>query len=195
MKILGEDSPVIDFTKLNGNTLSSNVLLAIKKSGKAVEIIISASNSDSMILNTISLIGNILITIDPNSISNDVEDFNFSVAFGITTKDIFINDVKVPVNSLIIAPAAKGSFGFDMTLMFKEEQLQAAGIKGDNIKLFYVDDNGAIINMGMVKYNTDGSISITINHSSYYYISGMPIETEAESNPKTSVSFSITTAL
>ncbi|MCL2051473.1 MAG: hypothetical protein FWG91_07090 [Lachnospiraceae bacterium] len=76
----------------------------------------------------------------------------------------------------MIAPKAIGEFGFEISFDILLEKIEQAGINGDSFTLFYVSDDGRISDYGKLKSNDNGSVTVTINHASYYILMGEIVE-------------------
>jgi hypothetical protein len=115
--------------------------------------------------------GSRTISIDPAKISPipaDSVDLNIHVQ--ITSRG---NQAPgIPANSIVILPRAEpGEFGFELSFEITEEELDDAGLNGDNISLFYIDKNSNVTDYGKIKRNRDGSVTVTISHASSYMLS------------------------
>lgn len=111
------------------------------------------------------------LEIDPASITDNARAIDLSMEVSLFDKATQINDtVKVPANSIVINPAASGEFGFAIKITIPAQMIKDAGLSGNNLKLYYIDDNGNITDLGKVKLNKDGSASIEIDHASQYVL-------------------------
>ena len=159
-EILKGENPVLDLTDLDGSVLSEDLLKAIADSGKDVEVKLDSGYS---------------YIINADSVDKEaVKAFDLDISVDLVGKAAVLDSfdgVKVPGNSIVIAPNFAGEFGFEVTFTFTAEQLKESGVNGNNISLFYVDDNGKVTDMGKVKLNADGSVEITVSHASYYVLS------------------------
>jgi hypothetical protein len=183
------DNPVIDLSETDERTvISAEMLQEIKASGKDVTVILDNGYS---------------FVIKADSITDNAKDFCLNISVEIIDKAQEINGVKFPANSLVITPNFNGAFGFEIVLTVTAEQLAQAGLNGNNVKLFYVDDNNNVTEKGKIKRNADGSVEITLDHASYYVLSDeTPIKTgeptnngSVDGNPSTGVVIGFTTAL
>jgi len=112
---------------------------------------------------------------DPDAVK-DV-DLNFGI-IPVTSGTQFRNDdtntkVTVPANSIVIAPPTHGSYGFEVSFIISETELKAMGLKGNNIKLYYLDEFGIPRQLGnnsKLERNSDGSVTITISGASIYIL-------------------------
>ncbi|MCL2020365.1 MAG: hypothetical protein FWG70_11525 [Oscillospiraceae bacterium] len=153
--------PVIDLSETDKTVISSDMLQAIADSGKDVEVVLDSGFT---------------FTILSDSISPDAQEFNLNIEIYLTERATEIDSVKIPANSIVINPNFRGSFGFEVTISFSAERLKQKGVNGNNVKLFHVDHEGRITDLGKLRLNADGSIEITISHASYYIIAENPPE-------------------
>jgi len=115
------------------------------------------------------------MTIDPASITDDAKSVDLNMDIILTSQATQVGNLKIPANSIAIIPNTHGSFGFDIAITFTAAQLTNARINGNNITLFYINENGKAVDMDKARLNDDGSIIIVINHASYYILSeGVP---------------------
>ncbi|MCL2077614.1 MAG: chitobiase/beta-hexosaminidase C-terminal domain-containing protein [Oscillospiraceae bacterium] len=171
LDILAQDNPVIDLSEIDGTVISADMLQEIADSGKDV---------------TVKLENGFEFTILADSITPDAGAFDLNVSVDLTKQATTIEGVKIPANAIVINPNVVGEFGFDMKFTLTAEQLNAAGINGNNVKLFHIDHDGVVVDMGKVKLNADGSIEFTISHASYYVLAETaPEGTTTENNPGT----------
>jgi hypothetical protein len=118
------------------------------------------------------------IRINPESITEDAVAIDLNVDVIITNQatDITIvteegtREVRVPANAIVIDPAAHGNFGFTLEIDISAEELADSGLRGDNVRLFYIGDDGSVTEMGRVRRNADGSITILIDSASRYVL-------------------------
>jgi|GEM_PF-2104356 len=188
IEALETENPVIDLSETNNTIITAEMLQAIAASGKDVTVILESGFEFTILADSIS----------PNAIAIDL---NFDIY--LTSHAENIDGVKIPENSIIITPNFSGEFGFEIKFNFTSEQLEEAGIDADNVKLFHVDHDGKVTDMGKVKLNADGSVEFIISHASYYVLAeeapeGMetiPAGNERtasdETNPHTAVTISL----
>jgi hypothetical protein len=155
-QILKQDNPVLDLSQLDSTVLSAEDLQAIKASGKDVTIILESGFT---------------FVIKANSIQPWAKDFDLNIAVELTSRATEIDGVKIPANAIVINPNFSGEFGFEIAFTFTAEQLAAAGINGNNVKLFHIDHDGNVTDMGRARLNADGSVEIVISHASFYVLS------------------------
>lgn len=154
-EILQSDTPVINLTEVFGTVISANMLKAIADNGVDVEVIMDNGYSFTLIA---------------DSISDGAADFDFNIDIFFTDADDEIEGVNIPANSIVIAPNFSGEFGFEVKLTFSLEQLLEAGLDGENIRLFHVDYNNNITDLGTATQMPDGSVEFTIDRASYYVL-------------------------
>jgi hypothetical protein len=155
-EILKQDNPIIDLSQLDGMVIIAEDLQRIKASGKDVTVILENGFSFKIIA---------------NSISNEAKAFDLNIVVELTSRATEIDGVKIPVNAIIITPNFSGEFGFEIAFTFTAEQLTAAGINGNNVKLFHIDHDRNVTDMGRARLNADGSVEIVISHASFYVLS------------------------
>jgi len=172
--ILEEDAPVINLSEVSGTKISAELLQAIAESGKDVEVVLESGFSFTILADSI----------DPDAVTA----FDLDIAIELTSRATVIDDVKIPANSLVISPNVVGDFGFDIQFTFTAAQLADAGIRGNNIRLFHIDHDGTVTDMGRVRLLSDGSIEFTISHASYYVLSAEDlVALNDDNNPDTGV--------
>jgi len=112
------------------------------------------------------------ISIDPASITDNAQAINLNIDFAITSAG---NQVAgIPANSIALFPSASGDFGFEINIHITADQLAQAGLKGNNVKLFYVSGD-TIRDMGKARLNADGSVTVVIDSASHYILSDQDI--------------------
>jgi len=112
----------------------------------------------------------LVITIDGSTVTGEIGDIDLNIDIFITKQATTVNGTNVPANSIVINPAAHGTFGFELSFELTAGQLSEAGLNGDNVRLYYVDADGNITERGRVKRNADGSVTITIDGASFYFL-------------------------
>ncbi|MCL2078203.1 MAG: S8 family serine peptidase [Oscillospiraceae bacterium] len=152
---LEADNPVIDLKETDSTIISADMLQAIAESGKDVDFILD---------------NGFKFTILSDSISPDAGAFDLNIDIYLTNQAESIDGVKISANSIIVNPNFTGEFGFEIRFEFTAAQLKEKGINGNNVKLFHVDHDRKITDMGKVKLNADGSVEFTISHASYYIL-------------------------
>lgn len=111
------------------------------------------------------------LEIDPASITDSAREIDLSMEVSLYSKAAQVSDtVKVPANSIVINPTASGEFGFTISITIPAQMLKDAGLNGNNVKLYYIDDNGNVTDLGKAKLNSDGSVSFPISHASQYVL-------------------------
>jgi hypothetical protein len=116
-----------------------------------------------------------------------------NIEINLTSRAEVIDGVNIPANSIVINPNFSGEFGFEIQFTFTAEQLAEKGIDGNNVKLFHVDYDGNITDLGRLRLNADGSVEFTISHASYYILAEeAPTAPENDGNPTTIVTISFT---
>jgi len=169
--------PIIDLRELGETGISAAALQLIAESGRDVTVILP---------------NGMTYTIIASSILPGAPAFDLNIEVIMTGNATAFNGIRVPANSIVINPNFSGLFGFSIEFSFTAEELRAAGINGNNVKLWYVDHDGNVTDTGKVKLNADGSISFTIDRASFYVLSETaPIPT-ADRNPATAVVISFT---
>ncbi|MDR1754518.1 MAG: hypothetical protein LBR74_06375 [Eubacterium sp.] len=80
--------------------------------------------------------------------------------------------IQVPEGSLRIVPTMKGDFGMDFNLTFPESHFKDLGDDINGMKLIYVNAKTLETKeiFEFIPFNEDGSITVTINKASYYYL-------------------------
>jgi hypothetical protein len=135
---------------MNGHaSLPNGILFAARESG--VILVIKKDNG-------------LVITIAPESITDAARTIDITIDITATTA----GDSVLSENGVVITPAAHGQFGFEISFNITAAQLKAAGLNGNNVELLHFDDDGAVTEAGFVKLNSDGSLTITISHASFY---------------------------
>jgi len=157
-QILDQKIPVIDLSKVEGSKLTEDILQSIKEVGVDVEVILSDG---------------VKYKIVADSITEYAAEFDLDVAVELIDKAINVGDsdnAKIPGNSILLTPNFSGEFGFEIQFTVSSAQLAEKGLNGNNVKLFYIDYEGKVTDMGKVKLNLDGSVSIAISHASRYIL-------------------------
>ena len=108
------------------------------------------------------------IEIDPSLIET-VKEIDLTMDITVTDDETDVDDVTVPANAIIIAPAQSGDFG--MTVKVTIPAASVEGLDTDNLKLYYISDDGEVeLIDSNVKVNADGSVSVSISHASKYVV-------------------------
>jgi len=158
--ILTDPTPTITIQPGQGTIISQNSLQALKEN----DVPLTVNHPSGAVL-----------TIDPASITDDAKAIDLNMGIVLTSQATEIvtetGIVKVPANSIAIIPNTHGSFGFDVSITFTAAQLVAAGVNGNSVRLFYINEAGEAIDMGRARLNPDGSVTVVINHASFYILS------------------------
>ncbi len=116
------------------------------------------------------------IEIDP-SLIEEVKEIDLTMNITVADKETDVDDVTVPANAIVIAPAQKGEFG--MTVKVTIPAASVEGLDTDNLKLYYISDDGKVeLVDSNVAINADGSVSVSISHASQYVITDEELETD-----------------
>jgi hypothetical protein len=150
------EPPVIDLSDMDGTVISGEGLQAIRENGEDVTVVLESGFTYIIIA---------------DSITEEAQSFNLAIEITIADRAVEIDGVKVPANSVVISPEMSGSFGFEILFTFTAAQLSDAGVRGNNVRLFYVDDYGNVHDYGRTKLNDDGSIEFTMSRASFYVLS------------------------
>ena len=120
-----------------------------------------------------------------NFTSKEVAD-SLNIKSGTTDNPVKIDGVSLPDNHIVISSSIHGELGFDYPIEITLEQIHSAGLDSGNLKLFYIDDDGKIIEIhNAVTVNADGSVTVTISHFSNYVLSEVaPISGEIPIPPE-----------
>ena len=116
---------------------------------------------------------NCSVTIDPAKITSVKADLDLSMAITASTAATTVSSVAVPANSIVIAPAAKGEFGVELSITISKETLK--GIDLSKAKMYYISDDGKVQELSDLTVNADGSITVKISHASKYVLSATPL--------------------
>lgn len=118
------------------------------------------------------------IEIDP-SLIEEVKEIDLTMVITVAEDETDVDDVTVPANAIVIAPAQKGEFG--MTVKVTIPAASVEGLDTDNLKLYYISDDGKVeLIDSNVAVNADGSVSVSISHASKYVITDEDLEVAAE---------------
>ena len=116
------------------------------------------------------------IEIDP-SLIEEVKEIDLTMNITVADKETDVDDVTVPANAIVIAPAQKGEFG--MTVKVTIPAASVEGLDTENLKLYYISDDGKVeLVDSNVAINADGSVSVSISHASQYVITDEELETD-----------------
>lgn len=177
-EIAKADAPVVHI-KDDKAVVKADAITALQAAGKTITFQASSYS----------------LTIDPASITAIAAELDLSFGIKATTEATKVGDVAVPANAIVIAPASKGDFHLSVTLTIPKAALGT--VDTAKAKLFYIADDGSVKDMGGVKVNADGSVSVTISHASQYVIaeslavSADDTSKEVTSNPKTGSSTAV----
>jgi len=109
-----------------------------------------------------------VIMIDPTRITADARETNLHIDIEVVSTGN--NEFGVPANSIVILPADKGEFGFEISFIISAEELEEAGLKGASARLWHIDDKGNMVEDGRIERNADGSVTVGITRASFYVI-------------------------
>lgn len=141
----------------DGASLSKNAVEAVKASGKALEVKTESAT----------------IKVSADELKNVDSSIDLGMGVDKATDALTVGKVSVPKNSVLIQPAAKGDFGFKVSV----EVEVPAGLDAEKAKLYYVDGNNVTeVKDGLTVEN--GKATITISHASYYIISDGEVKGE-----------------
>lgn len=154
--LLVQEDPVIELSDVDGTVITEDTLQAIAESGNDVEVVLEDGFS---------------FTILADSITTDARAFDLDIDISLTSEATDIDGVNIPANAIVISPNFSGEFGFGIRFTFTADQLTAAGVDGNNVRLFHVDSNGVVTDLGRASLNPDGSVSFIIDSASYYVLS------------------------
>ncbi|MCL2627856.1 MAG: hypothetical protein FWD44_04065 [Oscillospiraceae bacterium] len=119
----------------------------------------------------IALPSGLTITINPASITANAKATDLNIAVNAVSTATAVNGASVPANSIVIAPTATGEFGFTIEFTISAAELTAAGLKADEVKLYYINANGQVrSDVGEVAVNSDGSATVKIKQASRYVL-------------------------
>ncbi|MCL2634654.1 MAG: hypothetical protein FWD34_09105 [Oscillospiraceae bacterium] len=170
---------IAELLKEGGTVVSAELLQVIKENGEDITVVLE---------------NGMTFTIIADSITADAKAFDLNIEIELLSKAEEVQGVKLPANSMVISPNFVGAFGFEIEFKFTAAQLAAAGVKGNNLKLWYVDYFGQVTDSGKLKINSDGSVEFKINSASYYVLSEeAPISRVlvVEENPGTGISIAV----
>ncbi|MDR2547790.1 MAG: hypothetical protein LBC96_09895 [Lachnospiraceae bacterium] len=165
---LEEERPLLVLEAGDSTIISAESLQAIRESGKILQI---------------QLANGLILTIDPASITDNAVSIDLHIDIRTVSRARSIDSVNFPANSIIITPLAHGIFGFAVSFDITAEQLAAMGLQGENLNLFHISDDATVTDLGIIKLNSDGSVTITIDHASYYILAEITEETPADPLP------------
>jgi|GEM_PF-1975126 len=151
---LGQENPRVELSTGDSTVISDTSLQAIGDSGRELDIVLPCGREV-----TISNVGD-----NPRSIDLD---------FGVRMLDTGtrINNVQFPANTIVIEPTVTGEFGFMLSLTISEAELHAAGLRGNNFRLFHIRADGSRTELNRVQRNADGSVTISMSRASVYVLS------------------------
>jgi hypothetical protein len=106
----------------------------------------------------------------PNSMTEEEVDKSINIEVG-ASENYVIDSVIMPANRVFVTSTIHGDFGFDYSFDVTAEQLNTAGLNSNEVKLFYVADDRNISEIAnAIKANSDGSLTVTINHFSTFVL-------------------------
>lgn len=156
--VIADDEPYVALTEDTGTAISEKAIAAIKESTTPVKI---------------ELPSGLVLSIDPATITEDVQELDLNIDVTATTDEMTTTEgIVIPANSIYIAPAAHGDFGLAVSFVKTKEELAAAGIDStEGLKLWYIADDGTVSNKGTLTKGEDGSVTVTISSASSYALS------------------------
>lgn len=118
------------------------------------------------------------IEIDP-ALIDEVKEIDLTMNITVADKATKVDNVAVPANAIVIAPAQKGEFGMTVKVTVPADTVK--GLDTDNLKLYYISDDGKVeLVESNITVNADGSVSVFISHASQYVITDEELEVTAE---------------
>jgi hypothetical protein len=157
------------YTALVENNRRGQLYYMPQHDGKLTETMIEEIMANDELVRIMLECGRI-VSIDPETITEAVRSLDLNVAVEIT--DPRNKGQGIPDNSIFIRPAHHGEFGLEVTFDITAEELAAAGLNRNRLRLFHIDDDGNVLEEGrIVSRNTDGSVTIAISRASYYVMS------------------------
>jgi hypothetical protein len=122
-------------------------------------------------------VGYFTFIIDIDSITEKAVEFDFGqleiIFLGDDEKDVVIEGVNIPENSIIINPPVIGDFGFELTIHLSKEQLESADFdleEGGEILMFHFKD-GSWSLFSVLTVDEDGNAAVTISSASFFVLS------------------------
>ncbi|MCL2629019.1 MAG: hypothetical protein FWD44_10065 [Oscillospiraceae bacterium] len=179
------------------DALKNDIPLIIAQGGSTA---ISAANLQAIKAQEnpldIVLPSGLTVTIDPASITTAARSIDLNVAVSTVSEASTVNGARVPANSLVIAPTATGEFGFTIEFTISAAEIAAAGLKANEIKLYYINSNGQVrSDIGEITLNSNGSVTVKIKQASRYVLaneSTPPTSRSPQTGDEGTVIFSIT---
>jgi len=165
-----------DFAILGGNTLTPEILEALRDEGVALEISVGSG-----------IYTGIKLVIEPDAIDDGplTKPVNLELGFAFITEgvEVPLNDGKtfeLADNSFLIIPPTSGDFGFELQIVIPESLLADWGLEVNDtdLKLYYMDKDG---NFELLVYGEDWEIDGTdvvikiSSASSYILTNSAPI--------------------
>jgi hypothetical protein len=146
--IIGENAPTI---------ISADSLQAIREAGGHV---------------TFELPSGVIITINPDEITDVAIDFDLNIEFVITiNSQKTINGVSIPDNSIVILFNTHGEFGFEISVDIPQWKFIESGIEVDTVKFYYINGSGNVTEYREnLTNNGDGTVTIKMTHASGYVL-------------------------
>jgi uncharacterized protein YjdB len=151
---LKEENPVIIIDDNSGSVITEEILELIREADKSVEI---------------QLPNGLVLTIDPESITENARAIDLNIGIEITSQGNQIEGI--PANNVVIIPPTHGDFGFEIKINIPQSTLQASGLNGNNIHVRHIDYDGKITLIGRFMRENNGSLNVSISHASQYVLS------------------------
>jgi len=115
---------------------------------------------------------------------------DIKIAINTANNPFAIGGIVLPDNCIVIySDIISGKFA-DAKITVTAEQLKESGLDVSKVKLWHIDDNNKITELkNIITRNEDGSVTIIINHFSYYVLSETAPKNAVsnEKNPPTAV--------
>jgi hypothetical protein len=122
------------------------------------------------------IIGGFTFTIEVATINTEaLQTFDFGqleIIFLGDDEEDEIEGINIPENTIIINPPVTGDFGFTLTIIFDESQLESAGFDaapGTKINLFHIKDN--IWSFEELTVDESGNLAVEIGSASFFLLS------------------------
>lgn len=150
---------VLDFSGSDGVILTADVLAVLAAvDGGTVEIDLGGY---AIQIDTSSIDITTLANIDLRmNISTSTADFRPSAG------------EKLPGDAIVIQPSFSGEIPFTVTVVIPAADLVASGIDPEKpVAVYHVDSNGNITRSGDAVLGDDGSLAVSFNSASYYFMS------------------------
>ena len=154
------DNVTVDLTEdKNGNvTIMEDTIAAIANGATEIIIEVTPSSADEI---------SYTVAIDPQSITDINGSLNIGMEITKPSKTTSVNGVKVPSNSVVITPKAKGNFGVTLSVTVSKDAL--GGMKATIVRPYAISGTGKkkkVVQLPKDSYrvNSDGSITVFIEN-------------------------------